>query len=1173
MVSRSREDAPPAILAPAAPEPAESPPALVPDPVCGTTSLLLADSAPAALEIDPAALAALSRTVVLGQTPAEPGPLDPASGSLVSPGNTASGVRASIQRPSSRDTHPGEAEATGSGEAPPDTPTVPGYEILEELGRGGMGVVYKARQLGLGRIVALKMILNAPYASPQDRERFRTEAEAIARLQHPQIVQIHEVGEYSGTLFFSLEFCPGGSLASRLAGTPRPALEAATLLELLARAMQSAHDVQVIHRDLKPENILLSADGTPRITDFGLARQLDQPGQTRSGDVVGTPSYMAPEQAHGQTRDIGPATDVYALAAILYEMLTGRPPFRAATVWDTLNQLCTEEPVPPRRLQPEIPRDLETICLKGLEKDPRRRYRSAQDLADDLQRFLHHEPIRARPVSAWERTWKWARRQPTAAGLVVALILTLMSLVAGSVSYGLYQDQQAAGLRRQLERRERVGGLVREAADAEGAGRLAQARKQTDEADRQFTRAASACDRALAMLDGEPGGSEDEAYAGLLDCRNRVRRYLEDRARGRQFHEQQSAFARDHREILLRDISFPGYDHLGNRRRILALAPAALARFQVKLPGPAEQAVRALEASREFCESSEQFNRIVLNCCEVLLVWAEAECPTGPGRSASERNAGTRRALELLDGVAALGRAFSLPPIQAFHTRRARYLALAGDEAGAQEEQERARQVPARTALDHFLVGLDAYGQGQLPRALESCAQALARQSTHFWAHYLQALCRIRLGRWAEAKSSLLVCVQLEPTLPWPRVLLAAAHGQLGEFAAAEEAFARALPELTDPADRYMALTNRSVLWIRRQKYDQALADLREALRLRPDAHHAWVNLAELHRQRKEYSQALTALNEALTRQPNDPALYYTRAWIHRAGKDLGAAQRDFERSIAEDSRADRAERPGLVGGTGREGRLVSALVEVGYLKHLAGKPTAALADFDTALRIDRDNPAAQRQRAETLLALKRYAEAGEALDRYLIRGKPDPDIFKARALIHSQLGEHSRALEMYNRVLWLKREEEVLVLRGWVFLRLQAAQLALADFDAALKQKSGLPTAFCGRAYARVALGYLEDAIRDAEEAVRQPLPSGEEGARLFFDAACVQARVAVLRRTSQAPGGRSAEAAARNEDRAVELVKEALRRLPAGERREFREQYIEKEPSLGPLRRRIGS
>jgi serine/threonine protein kinase len=293
-----------------------------------------------------------------------------------------------------------------------------------------MGVVYKALQIKLKRLVALKMILAGSYAGEQALARFRTEAEAVARLQHPNIVQIYEVGEQEGLHFFSLEFVEGGSLAHKLAGTPQPPSEAARLVEILARAVHYAHQRGILHRDLKPSNVLLAADGTPKITDFGLAKQLDQDaGQTQSGAIMGTPRYMAPEQAGGKSKAVGPAADVYALGAILYELLTGRPPFKAASAMDTLLQVMQEEPAAPRRLQPDVPRALETICLKCLQKEPTRRYDSAEALADDLHRFLTAEPIMARPISLWGRGVKWIKRQPAVAALVGIGGLAILALL------------------------------------------------------------------------------------------------------------------------------------------------------------------------------------------------------------------------------------------------------------------------------------------------------------------------------------------------------------------------------------------------------------------------------------------------------------------------------------------------------------------------------------------------------------------------------------------------------------------------------------------------------------------------------------------------------------------------------------------------------------------------
>ena len=313
---------------------------------------------------------------------------------------------------------------SGSAPTPPDPPDgkprqLPGYEVQAILGRGGMGVVYKARHLRLNRIVALKMLLTGAYAGPRERARFQREAEAVASLRHANIVQVHDVGDHEGWPYFTMELLEGGSLAHSLAGTPQPARQSAATLATLAEAVQVAHQGGIVHRDLKPGNILLTADGTPKIVDFGLARHFDGgPALTLSGTRMGTPSYMAPEQVIGKAGTIGPAADIYALGALLYEMVTGKPPFRGETAAETERQVVHDEPVPPSRLNTKVPRDLETICLKCLSKEPRRRYPSAAALADDLLRFGQGRPIQARPVGWGERSWRWGRRNPTAAALL-----------------------------------------------------------------------------------------------------------------------------------------------------------------------------------------------------------------------------------------------------------------------------------------------------------------------------------------------------------------------------------------------------------------------------------------------------------------------------------------------------------------------------------------------------------------------------------------------------------------------------------------------------------------------------------------------------------------------------------------------------------------------------------
>jgi serine/threonine protein kinase len=303
-----------------------------------------------------------------------------------------------------------------AGEILARLPEVPGYELLCELGRGGMGVVYQAQQTKLARLVALKMILSGVHAGEADVARFRTEAEAIARLQHPNIVQIHEIGEHGGVPFFSLEYCGDGSLQSKLK-TPWPCRQAAELIRTLARAVQAAHQAGIIHRDLKPANILFLADGTAKVTDFGLAKKIEGGDSlTQTGAVLGTPSYMAPEQAAGDPRRVTTLVDVYALGAILYECLTGQPPFRAATAIDTIVQVLERQPERPTALRPGVDRGLELICLKCLAKEPAKRYASADHLAVDLENWLAGVPISVQPPTVTEVLRLWLRQSFGAAG-------------------------------------------------------------------------------------------------------------------------------------------------------------------------------------------------------------------------------------------------------------------------------------------------------------------------------------------------------------------------------------------------------------------------------------------------------------------------------------------------------------------------------------------------------------------------------------------------------------------------------------------------------------------------------------------------------------------------------------------------------------------------------------
>jgi WD40 repeat protein len=371
------------------------------------------------------------------------------------------------------------------------------YELREEIARGGMGVVFRARQISLNRVVALKMILAGQLASPADVGRFKTEAEAAAHLDHPHIVPIYEVGEHQGQPYFSMKLVEGPSLAQQVAHFPKDPRAAARLVAQVARAVHHAHQRGILHRDLKPGNVLLDARGEPHVTDFGLAKRVEgDRGLTQSGAIVGTPSYMAPEQAAAR-KQLTTAVDVYSLGAVLYELLTGQPPFRAETPLDTVLQVLEKEPERPRQRNAAVSRDLETVCLKCLDKDPGRRYGSAEALAEDLERWLRGEPIQARPTGTGERMLKWARRQPVVAGSVAAVAVALVLGAAVATYFGLRADASA----RQARADKEAADKAHEAAD--------KARQATDNALR-------AVEREKTKAEQELGRAEWLAYAGQI---------------------------------------------------------------------------------------------------------------------------------------------------------------------------------------------------------------------------------------------------------------------------------------------------------------------------------------------------------------------------------------------------------------------------------------------------------------------------------------------------------------------------------------------------------------------------------------------------------------------------------------------------------------------------------
>ncbi len=1034
------------------------------------------------------------------------------------------------------------------------------YELLEEIARGGMGVVYRARQTSLQRTVAVKMVLAGAAASPADLKRLRAEAEAAALLDHPNIVPIYEVGEEDGRPYFSMKLIEGGTLQQhlgRFAASPR---EAARLVATVARAVHHAHQRGVLHRDLKPANSRRAPAATggrappggppppggarppfagyePHVSDFGLAKRVEGASSlTQPGAVVGTPSYMAPEQARGQ-RGLTTAADVYALGAVLYAVLTGRPPFQGATPLETLLALLEQDPPQPRAVNPAVDRDLETICLKCLEKDPRRRYGSAEALADDLDRWLRGEPIRARPCGPVRRLVKWARRRPAVAALAAALVLAGAGLAAGGVHY---LDQRARALEKELDDRRRADGL-------------------RDEVRRLLLRAQEAltggdlpdAQRHLAAAAGRVAA--EPALADLAEPIRRLRveadRRAVLRADRRKAADKLRQFQRLRDDALFHGAQFTGVDLPANLRATRGAATEALALFGAA-PGSPRPVLDAALTEAEKRAAAD-------GCYELLVLLAEVVARDDPKQ-------GPRQALAVLDRAVRLG-----PPTRAYHERRARYLKQAGDATGASAEADRAKALQPSRALDHFLLGEDLRRRGEAGAAARAFEVALGAQPDHFWARYFLAVCSLESNP-RLAKECLTTCAGQRPDLVWVYLLRAIAHDKLNEPEAAEADFRRAEAKADDEA-RYALLVNRGSLRSRQgDRVADGLDDLRRAVALRPGKYQAHANLANLHEKQERFDDALAHLDRAvgaasaLHRAGELEAatlarLHHDRARVRWKREDFDAALRDFDEAIRLHARPQDH-------------------VERGRLLHVRKRYDEAVAAFDAALAgptpaVPPAHPdyqahvAACRWRAEALLRLaeaetspaarrRHYEQALRSLDAYRARGgRRLADVHQARGLIRAALGDRPAAVDEYTQALALKPDALTYACRGWVHLASDAVELASRDFEEAIRLDRASGDAHNGRGYVRLRRGQLAEAVREAREAVRLGPPSP----RLLWHAARVCALAA----------GRAGPVAEEYRGHALRLLRAALDAVPAGERRGFWQANVLHEAAFESIRR----
>lgn len=939
-------------------------------------------------------------------------------------------------------------QTAGSAGAAAGAVSIPGYRILGELGRGGMGVVYKARQVGLNRTVALKMIIAGGHASPEQLLRFQAEAEAVGQLQHPNIVQVYDIGKHEGLPYFSLEFVDGKPLDKDLEAKPQPEQRAAELLETLARAMHYAHERGIIHRDLKPANVLLTKTGIPKISDFGLAKQLESDSsQTKTGTIMGTPSYMAPEQGRGE-KQIGHLADVYALGSMLYELITGRPPFLAATALKTLMRLLNEEPVPPSRVQPGVSRDLETICMKCLQKDPARRYETAGVLAEDLRRFQNGEAILARRVSRAERAWRWCKRNPrmTALSGAVAVLLITVAVTLSLMALRMSHDRAA----------------------------IAETRKQAEERWEQATAAVSAGGfrRARDLLLWS-----DPLLSTAPDLAN-VREKLDE------LRTQIAAFT-EFRDLLDR-VRYLGLFGEANTPKALEASHKLIALYNQieKHAGPGRHGWPPLNSQQHQLLQEDIFDALLVSSMiERSVALASPDKMKLPGA--------TRLAIDMLNRAETL-----LPPTKALFVWRGGYQEKLGDKEAMKAEFERGAQIEPTSAVDRFWHAFadysraeEALGKKDNKSAANSYrlaaigfAKVIEVRPENFWAHFCWANCLPRLGDGYGAVVGYTNCIQIRPDVPWPYKNRGAIHFDLGERDLALADFDKAVG--LSPEDATI-LALRGEYFARLKEFAHAKADFTASLKLQPSDMGTLRNRAVVSMLGKDLEESLADWQELAKRLPQNHEPHLRIAAIYLGRQALAPALAELEIALEK--------KPGDP----------NSLLARATTRRWQGQTEEALADINLVVnKLVPDRHDYLIERADLLRALGRDAEAIEDYQRCVTLQPKQTDGYLGLACVYERQGRLVLARECYERMIKADPTVPIVYLHRAEFLRNQGDyDAAIADCDLAAKidTKSVLPELV--RAGIMATRGNPVQAAKETEQLLERAPP---HDGKVLYAAAC---------------------------------------------------------------------